>query len=137
MVLTEHPKENTRTSGIPRAFRASSRGPSTGGEPRSWGHPQRPCAGPARRKPNKATECLSHLLSGWPKKSSNFIFTTKVVFPKKFIKFMNSGSELFGPARKRSPKVEKLARARTNLREAGIERKPWSILRHEVKPTPF
>ena len=33
----------------------------------------------------------SHLLSGWPKKS-NFIFTTKIVFPKS-LKSMNSGSE--------------------------------------------
>ena len=33
-----------------------------------------------------------HLLSGWPKKSSNFIFITKMVFPKS-LKFMNSGSE--------------------------------------------
>ena len=34
----------------------------------------------------------SHWLSGWPKKSPNFIFTTKLVFPKS-LKFMNSGSE--------------------------------------------
>ena len=32
------------------------------------------------------------LLSGWPTKSSNFIFTTKLVFPKS-LKFMNSGSD--------------------------------------------
>ena len=31
-------------------------------------------------------------LSGWPRKSSNFIFTTKMVFPKS-LKFMNSGSD--------------------------------------------
>ena len=37
--------------------------------------------------------CLTHLLSGWPKNSSNFIFTTKMVFPKS-LKIMNSGSEL-------------------------------------------
>ena len=36
---------------------------------------------------------VTHLLSGWPKKSSNFIFTTKMVFPKS-LKFMNSGSEV-------------------------------------------
>ena len=35
----------------------------------------------------------AHLLSGWPKKKSpNFIFTSKMVFPK-CLKFMNSGSE--------------------------------------------
>ena len=34
----------------------------------------------------------THLLSGWPKKSPNFIFATKMVFPKS-LKFMNSGSE--------------------------------------------
>ena len=36
---------------------------------------------------------LTHWLSGWPKKSPNFFFTTKVVFPKS-LKFMNSGNEL-------------------------------------------
>ena len=36
---------------------------------------------------------IAHLLSGWPKKSLNFIFTTKLVFPKS-LKFMNSGSEI-------------------------------------------
>ena len=36
---------------------------------------------------------VPHLLSGWPKKSSNFIFTTKMIFPKR-LKFMNSGSEV-------------------------------------------
>ena len=35
----------------------------------------------------------SHFLSGWPNKSPNFLFTTKMVFPKS-LKFMNSGSEL-------------------------------------------
>ena len=34
----------------------------------------------------------AHWLSGWPKNSSNFTFTTKIVFPKS-LKFMNSGSE--------------------------------------------
>ena len=34
----------------------------------------------------------THLLSGWPKKSPNFLFTTKMVFPKS-LKFMKSGSE--------------------------------------------
>ena len=34
----------------------------------------------------------THWLSGWPKKSPNFVFTTKMVFPKS-LKFMNSGSE--------------------------------------------
>ena len=34
----------------------------------------------------------SHWLSGWPKQSPSFIFTTKMVFPKS-LKFMNSGSE--------------------------------------------
>ena len=34
----------------------------------------------------------SHWLSGWPQKSPNFIFTTKMIFPKS-LKFMNSGSE--------------------------------------------
>ena len=34
----------------------------------------------------------THLLSGWPKKSPNFTFATKMVFPKS-LKFMNSGSE--------------------------------------------
>ena len=38
--------------------------------------------------------CLSHWLSGWPKKSPNFIFATKVVFPKS-LKVMNSGSGQF------------------------------------------
>ena len=33
-----------------------------------------------------------HWLSAWPRKSSNFIFTTKMVFPKG-LKFMNPGSE--------------------------------------------
>ena len=37
-----------------------------------------------------------HLLSGWPKKSSNFRSTTKMVFPKSLkIMIMNSGSEFF------------------------------------------
>ena len=36
---------------------------------------------------------LTHLPSGGPKKSPNFIFTTKMVFPKS-LKFMNSGGEL-------------------------------------------
>ena len=37
--------------------------------------------------------CLEpHLPSGWPQTNPNFIFTTKMVFPKSF-KFMNSGSE--------------------------------------------
>ena len=40
----------------------------------------------------------THLLSGWPKKSSNFIFTTQLVFPKS-LKFMNSGSESKGNPR--------------------------------------
>ena len=40
---------------------------------------------------------MAHLLSGWPKKSSNFIFTTKMVIPKS-LKFMNSGSEMEKPA---------------------------------------
>ena len=48
---------------------------------------------------------FTHLLSGWPKKSSNFIFTTKMVFPKS-LKFMNSGSEfikdLFPPLIKKN-----------------------------------
>ena len=34
----------------------------------------------------------SHRLSGWSKKSQNFIFTTKMVFPES-LKFMNSESE--------------------------------------------
>ena len=34
----------------------------------------------------------AHWLSGWPKKSPNFMFTTKTVFPES-LKFMNSGSE--------------------------------------------
>ena len=44
--------------------------------------------------PKKHGKPLSHLLSGWPKKSSNFRFTTKMVFPKS-LKFMDSESELF------------------------------------------
>ena len=41
-----------------------------------------------------------HLLSGWPKKSQNFIFATKMVFPKS-LKFLNSGSEeLISPSYK-------------------------------------
>ena len=40
--------------------------------------------------------CSPHLLSGWPKKSPNFIFATKMVFPKS-LKFMNSGSESLNP----------------------------------------
>ena len=32
----------------------------------------------------------AHWLSGWPQKSPNFMFTTKMVFPKS-LKFMNSG----------------------------------------------
>ena len=35
---------------------------------------------------------ISHWLSGWPKKSPNFAFTTKMVFPKS-LKFVNSGSK--------------------------------------------
>ena len=43
--------------------------------------------------PNPTTKIgAAHRLSGWPKKSPNFIFTTKMVFPKS-LKFMNSGSE--------------------------------------------
>ena len=34
----------------------------------------------------------THWLSGWPKKSPNFVFTTEMVFPKS-LKFMNSGSQ--------------------------------------------
>ena len=37
----------------------------------------------------------THRLSGWPEKSSNFIVTTKMVFPKS-LKFLNSGSERGG-----------------------------------------
>ena len=36
---------------------------------------------------------LTHLLSGWPKKPPNLIFTTEMGFPKS-LKLMNSGSEL-------------------------------------------
>ena len=36
---------------------------------------------------------VAHWLSGWPKKSPNFIFATKMVIPKS-LKFMNSGSEV-------------------------------------------
>ena len=36
---------------------------------------------------------IAHWLSGWPKKSPNFVFTTKMVFPKS-LKFMNSGSQI-------------------------------------------
>ena len=44
---------------------------------------------------------VSHLLSGWPIKSYNFILTTKMVFPKS-LKFMNSGSEVpFGFSKKK------------------------------------
>ena len=35
---------------------------------------------------------VTQLLSGWPQKSSSFIFTTKMIFPKT-LKFMNSGSQ--------------------------------------------
>ena len=43
-------------------------------------------------KPCTSMPQNSHLLSGWPKKSPNFIFITKMVFPQG-LKFINSGSE--------------------------------------------
>ena len=41
--------------------------------------------------PSKLYICCPHFPSGLAKKSSNFLFTTKMVFPKS-LKFMNSGS---------------------------------------------
>ena len=58
---------------------------------------------------------ITHLPSGWPKKSPNFIFTTKMVFTKS-LKSRNSGSETKGqkqtPATQRShlPLPERRAR---------------------------
>ena len=42
---------------------------------------------------NQGCKPLTRWLSGFPEKSPNFLFTTKIVFPKS-LKFMNSGSEL-------------------------------------------
>ena len=50
--------------------------------------PGRACNTTAAVKSSSET----HWLSGWPKKSPNFIFTTKMVFPKS-LKFMSSGSQ--------------------------------------------
>ena len=57
------------------------------------------------------------LLSGWPRKSSNFIYTTKLVFPKS-LKFMNSGSEipLASWVKKASPRQELCASSATSPR---------------------
>ena len=44
------------------------------------------------RLSTKTTKRDTHFLSGWPKKSPNFLFTTTMVFPKS-LKLMNSGSE--------------------------------------------
>ena len=41
---------------------------------------------------HKPENTPTHWLSGWPKRSPNFIFTTQMVFPKS-LKFMNSGTE--------------------------------------------
>ena len=54
------------------------------GRPETWVESDLRTSSPLKREP--------HWLSGWPKKSSNFIITTKMVFPKS-LKFMNSGSE--------------------------------------------
>ena len=49
----------------------------------------------------------THWLSGWPKKSPNFIFATKMVIPKS-LKFMNSGSELMGTTKSSASKRSSL-----------------------------
>ena len=56
--------------------------------------------GPNMTYVNLVLHSFSHRLSGWPKKSPNFIFTTKMVFPKS-LNCMNSGSEFCLKTQKR------------------------------------
>ena len=68
-------------------------------------------------------DSISHWLSGWPKKSPNFLFTTKMVLPKS-LKSMNSGSEIWGaPANMEKEHCSSEADRQTNRRTHGLTRK--------------
>ena len=66
-----------------------------------------------------------HWLSGWPKKSPNFICTTKMVFPKS-LKFMNSGRVSLPTSNSSPPALDRFKTRRGVLNEqAGRLFKPF------------
>ena len=75
--------EKLRASSRPGWFRGA---PGTGRAVAGVANPAMPFSGPLETFLPEIF--ATHLLSGWPRKSPNFIFTTKMVFPKS-LKFMN------------------------------------------------